>query len=227
MHRIIQDFADNDSRVLDRLVDGELTELERRELLSALDDEPAGWRRCALAFLEAQSWGIDLKSFRDQPSEPLTPARPTARFWRHWPVGLAMAASLLLAFFGGLALRDRLASDTDSGQIAQGPIAAAPRIARATTGGGAPQEFWKTIPLPASDGSIVNVKAFEGGSGDLSWLFDPSSAIPADVLQQLEQRGHRIQREKELWPVQLQDGRRLIVPIEQVQVRYVGNESYQ
>src|SRR5690349_18552203 len=78
MHRIIQDFADDDSRVLDRLVDGELSELERQELLSALDDEPAGWRRCALAFLEAQTWGADLKSFRDQPSEPVVPAKPAA-----------------------------------------------------------------------------------------------------------------------------------------------------
>ena len=40
----------------DRLVDGELSEEERRELLAGLDNEPGGWRRCALAFLEAQCW---------------------------------------------------------------------------------------------------------------------------------------------------------------------------
>ena len=46
-----------DPALLDRLVDGELAETERRKLLLSLDHQPSGWRQCALAFLEAQSWG--------------------------------------------------------------------------------------------------------------------------------------------------------------------------
>ena len=46
-----------DPRIFDRLVDGELSEAERRELLQMLDRRPDGWRRCALAFLEQQTWG--------------------------------------------------------------------------------------------------------------------------------------------------------------------------
>ena len=45
-----------DERLLDRLVDGELADDERRELLLQLEKNPDGWRRCALAFLEAQTW---------------------------------------------------------------------------------------------------------------------------------------------------------------------------
>ena len=45
-----------DDTRFDRLVDEELSEEERRELLGQLDDEPGGWRRCAIAFLEAQCW---------------------------------------------------------------------------------------------------------------------------------------------------------------------------
>ncbi len=41
---------------MDRLVDGEVAEPERRALLSRLEQMPDGWRRCALAFLEAQAW---------------------------------------------------------------------------------------------------------------------------------------------------------------------------
>src|SRR5438477_7928584 len=41
---------------LDRLVDGEVAEPQRRALLSRLEQSPGGWRRCALAFLEAQAW---------------------------------------------------------------------------------------------------------------------------------------------------------------------------
>ena len=53
------DTSDDDIR-FDRLVDGELSAEEYRTLLAALDDEPGGWRRCALAFLEAQSLGREL-----------------------------------------------------------------------------------------------------------------------------------------------------------------------
>ena len=46
----------NDDLRFDLLVDGELSDIERRQLLAGLDDEPGGWRRCALAFLEDQAW---------------------------------------------------------------------------------------------------------------------------------------------------------------------------
>src|SRR5437660_1111223 len=45
----------DDDRLLDRLVDGELPDAERRKLLLKFEKEPDGWRRCALAFLEAQA----------------------------------------------------------------------------------------------------------------------------------------------------------------------------
>src|SRR5262245_34529426 len=64
-----------DQRLLDRLVDGELDVAGRRELLKALDDQPGGWRRCALAFLEAQAWRSDLRGAVHQ-SLPITAARP-------------------------------------------------------------------------------------------------------------------------------------------------------
>ena len=49
-----------DDVLFDRLVDGELSAAERRELLASLDGRPTGWRRCALAFLEAQTWQDEL-----------------------------------------------------------------------------------------------------------------------------------------------------------------------
>jgi hypothetical protein len=50
-----------DDQQLDRLVDGSLEEHDRRDFLIRLENEPDGWRRCALAFLEAQAWAISLK----------------------------------------------------------------------------------------------------------------------------------------------------------------------
>ena len=43
---------------LDRLADGELPAEDYRALLAALDVEPNGWRRCALALLEAQAFCV-------------------------------------------------------------------------------------------------------------------------------------------------------------------------
>jgi hypothetical protein len=58
-----------DPQILDRLVDGELADGERREVLQTLERQPDGWRQCALAFLEAQSWGEALTQLIRQPDE--------------------------------------------------------------------------------------------------------------------------------------------------------------
>ena len=55
-----------DDTKFDRLVDGELTTDEYREMLTTLDEEPGGWRRCAMAFLEAQAWTLEIRHEREQ-----------------------------------------------------------------------------------------------------------------------------------------------------------------
>lgn len=57
-----------DPQVLDRLVDGELADGERRTVLESLERLPDGWRQCALAFLEAQTWGQTLTDYVRQPN---------------------------------------------------------------------------------------------------------------------------------------------------------------
>ncbi len=53
----LEKVADGElERLIDRLVDNELPQALRRPLLLELDKRPQGWRRCALAFLEAQAW---------------------------------------------------------------------------------------------------------------------------------------------------------------------------
>lgn len=42
--------------LIDQMVDGGMTPDELRRGIERLDAAPEGWRRCALAFLEAQSW---------------------------------------------------------------------------------------------------------------------------------------------------------------------------
>src|SRR6476646_9801615 len=96
----------NEDILLDRLVDGELKGNERRLLLESFDKHPEGWRRCALAFLEAQSWREEMgqvaRDRASEPNEPKSPASPVAPSrnlsFSVVATWLAMAASLVLAF---------------------------------------------------------------------------------------------------------------------------------
>ena len=111
----MRDETIQDDILFDRLVDGELSDAERRTLLESLDAQPSGWQRCALAFLEAQSWREGLgqivhdrdvtpRSIGAKLSAPAVAARRTnsksaAGRW------LAIAAGLLLAFTLGVKQR--------------------------------------------------------------------------------------------------------------------------
>jgi len=100
---------------IDLLVDGELSEDERRELLLRLEREPDGWRTCALALLEAETLRESLGSWADGETaasqatesrvENVT-AKDASFGTSTWlrkarPVVLAVAASLLVGFFIG------------------------------------------------------------------------------------------------------------------------------
>ncbi len=98
-----------DDELLDRLVDGQLSERQRHDLLAGLDDEPGGWRRCALAFLEAQCWKQAFGAITRDISPSVEPAGATPPPRSVWPGRLstvaAMAASFVLAMVIGLAVQ--------------------------------------------------------------------------------------------------------------------------
>lgn len=55
-------LSPEDELLIERLVDGELSDEEREDLLYRLDEKIDGWRFCALSFLEAQSFRSALKN---------------------------------------------------------------------------------------------------------------------------------------------------------------------
>src|SRR3954453_22699968 len=102
----------NDDILFDRLVDGELSTAERRELLALLDKRPEGWRKCALAFLEAQAWKKDFQSLTAKPAtraaaaSMIAPKANSQRTTIRAAQWLAVAAGFLIAFTFGAMQRD-------------------------------------------------------------------------------------------------------------------------
>jgi hypothetical protein len=95
-----------DDDFIDWIVDGSLTPAQLRVAVDRLDRHPDGWKRCALAFLEAQCWGEAFRAL-DQPAEShqaiaprLLPAAEEAKVRpiRRWGRGV-LAAGVAAASF--------------------------------------------------------------------------------------------------------------------------------
>lgn len=257
-----------DDKSFDRLVDDELSEKDRRELLGQLDDEPGGWRRCAMAFLEAQCWkstlgemanlrnslSMALQSTRNAANETPIPQEktPAVRLekTRQTPwlgrakILSAMAASFLAALWLGTAAhRAWMTQPPGAGnsaiQVADNSRSYQPLQAlhdSATNYVGGPTRVhvhpnpWQMVTVSSSsDGQhpqSIRVPAVERENVDEQWLRSVPPAIPDNVRQALARTGHQIEQKRELMPVPLQDGRQLVVPVDRVNVRYVGNGPY-
>lgn len=218
-HEILDRFRHDPARVLDQLVDGELSEPDRRGLLAALDDEPGGWRCCALAFLEAQVWRQELRGAR-QDLATVARSAPRPRRWTSW---WAIAASALVALGGGYALRGY----TGGAPSARDQFTLQPAPAeRETQLVGGPQQLRLRMQLPGREDAPIEVPVTAATDVDPQWLVRQRSALPEDVYRALERAGHRVERGGRLWPIKLEDGRQLVVPVEEVDVHYVGRPVY-
>jgi hypothetical protein len=237
-----------DSRAIDRLVDGELAASEERSLLAALEFQPDGWRRCALAFLEARAWKNELTAVTRGEIAPIngTPvvlsahaamnndaklARPPTSS-APWVRGMAMAASIGLAFVLGVAVRghwngaasSQLAAVADEQGTNPGQ---ASRGVGTALGTGAPAADQPTITMTVFDnqGSIerqLKIPVVEADTFDPRWLQRPPSAIPQELASALRRSGHSVEEQRLYVPVLLDDGRQAIIPLDQAEVRFVG-----
>lgn len=232
-----------DDQRFDLLVDGELPESDRRNLLMTLDDLPGGWRRCALAFLEAQSWKQALGTIRQESMSQTPPARTIRR--RGFPGGtwgtlIAVAASFLIALGLGLALREVWRpggvpgpSPSEVAVQPQRPGPPAPKTdePQAPASPALPGDDWQLVTVPVGMGAggseSIQLPARELNHVDEQWAEQIAPTIPAEWLRALEASGHEVRRSRRLLPFRMDDGRQLVVPFEQVELRFVGDSAYQ
>jgi hypothetical protein len=119
MDRNHEKIRDEDRQRFDLLADGELSEAERRELLLSLDHRPNGWRDCALALLEAECWSREMAAIGGRCVQPVVAGPRVRRSAGPWSSGTrwaTLAASLVTAFFLGIAARDAVTPNTGNGR---------------------------------------------------------------------------------------------------------------
>jgi hypothetical protein len=220
----------DDNLIFDRLADGELSSVERQELLSTLDSRPDGWRRCALAFLEAQAWRGEFRSLLTPGSSPtlapgsnfrtLRAAMPTSplarppREMRWIESSFAVAASALLAFGIGWKMNSPRAIIPAQQDIAsnsppiQQPFAdsrdALTLVVQDTQG--KPQR----VRVPLIDAAAL---------GD-QWAED-SANVPIDVRTELRDRGFDLKNKRRFAPLFFEQDKQLVPMVVPVNDTYV------
>jgi len=228
--------------LIDRLVDGEFDEIERRGLLLQLEAEPGGWRRCALAFLEAQAWTSSLREAADStfgqrpelaarigPKGPIDAPlgspigdRPQ-RFRRIRPMGLRVAG-LVLAFVGGWLVATAWHAPETKGVPLQAesstpihPAIAPPHLTSTEAPLSRPQDG--SDPAPAS-------RQASGGLETSPWAAAFPPPLPVPLRRHLERQGYHVEQRSGLVSMELKDGQRFGVPVDEVELRYVGDRTY-
>ncbi len=146
-----------------------------------------------------------------------------------------MAATFLLAFGLAWMIRAPRSYPGADGGNAQTPVVAnfansdtqprGPGANRAAPGPGR----MDTVRLVMDDGTNgmreVDLPV-EETSADDAWLSYRQPVVPRELRQALERMGHRVNERRQFLPVQLDDGRQMVVPVDQVEFTPVSN-SYQ
>jgi hypothetical protein len=218
-----------DQQLVELLVDGELDEGRRRELLSRLDGMRDGWKRCTLAFLEAQTLRAAMRArtqgSRGAPQPAPAPSRTSAAGRAATWAGAA--ALVIVAFCGGWFLRpsEKVAAVATGPSIERESDEPIPPVAPGDRDGPRTSKLHLAgiVTLKIDDHGTpreVEVPVLAGSDDELRRLLEQPPAVEASVVQALERRGHKVAAHRQLVAVDLKDGRKLVFPIDQVDVRF-------
>lgn len=229
----------NDDILFDRLVDGELSSAERRALLQSLDAHPDGWRQCALAFLESQSWQNDVRAITVTSSSSIAstdakkssaPTLPEKRIsMRTAAQWFAVAAGLLIAFRMG-----NLQRNSTTNPVVNVAVPANSQIAGVQS---LPQAAATTAVKPGDalnlwvrddSGQVrrVRVPLVDANALDPALGLQFQTGVPDDVRNRLQNQGLTVQSKRRFAPMWLDNGRPMIVPVEDTKIVPVSNRAY-
>ncbi|XZE18553.1 hypothetical protein SH449x_003850 [Pirellulaceae bacterium SH449] len=227
---------------LQALIDGECSAAERRQLLQQIDSQPDQWRDIALALLEEQVFAKDIRTLRGKAIQNSTAEmpvathsvfldqeiskRPVAR--KGWRFGPVLAACLALSV--GLTIgRFVLRGDGDSllGNSNGNPML----VDNATEKSGAKaqaefnqDEYERSLPVAdlRSSNNRYEIPIYDVNHVDPTLVLAKRAYEVERAKEQLRRQGYDIDLQQNYLTGQLNDGRKVIVPIQEVGLRPYG-----
>ncbi len=225
-----------DPEQLQRLIDGELSIDEVREMLAGVDEQSDHWRTIACAFVEDQLFAKQFESMTaidgPKPTKPVKPSssetgnnsRSSALLGQ-----LAIAASLAVAgLVGYLVGSDGPTSGTE--RVGTNTIAASDRSVTdpAVTPVDLQPEYRMELLTP--DGEAIDGEVDLYRYNDLNRLVGntnskrrmtlddvlPDSGFSPEVRQRLTRSGYEINESTNYMSGRLQDGRQFVVPVRSI-----------
>lgn len=195
-------------RILDRLVDGELDETERRTVLNALERQPETWRACAIAFLEHQALADSVPNMVTAASDGGDIGLSRNDRIR-WTGLLALAATAFFAFVLGLQSDGWLRTRDVGPAIVESASESQPKATAVK-----PEPY------------LVNNQAGGASAFSLEDFLTRESIIPSQLLQDLEQSGNLVQKHRGLVPMLRPDGTQVLVPYEELEITPVKHMTH-
>jgi hypothetical protein len=227
---------------LQALVDGEFSAAERRRVLSQIDDQPEQWRELALALLEEQTFRNEIRLMRseastvprDEPnSVPLASLTGSSeayngRVKKHWYTGPVLAACLMLSV--GIAI-GRFVMRGDMGSVPWGSNSGGLLVNDKTThsdsdrlNGLTQEEYEKSLPV--ADLRMPNngyeIPVYDVNQVDPALVYAKRAYEIEKAKEQLRRNGYDVDLQHNYLTGQLQDGRKVVVPIQEVGLRPYG-----
>ncbi len=220
-------------REIDRLVEGELSQPERRQLIARIEEEPEGWRRCGLAFLEAQSWRKSLRlvvarsTERSVAADENRPVFASSRRRMHFlaTVVATAVASLLIGIGIGKSwtAEGRSVVDHEPNRAVNKVDPSVSEMSEAQPPNVPVEDEVRFVGYVSYDNDqegAQTVPIISGPGFNEQWLANQPAPLSEYEISQLEGRGWRVHQERRLIRVQLTDGRTLTVPIDTVAYQF-------
>lgn len=233
-HDDVAETVTDRGRQIDRLVSGDLSEADRVELLTWLDTDATRWRRCGRAFLEAQVWRETLAELHSSAVAPSAveiptetnrsaPARPQRSYDRNWKP--ALTAAVILAVFGcGWFSARWMDRKTEANSVAD----------HRQTDGSTLEPSKEVRTAAKSPNSLVTRVVLDNrladceftlpmlGSGLPAEHWARQASVPGYIKNRWGSQGYQISEQRQFVPMELADGRQVVVPINHVTLKYVG-----
>lgn len=210
-------------RLLQRCVDGEMSETEQQEFLRSLEHSPTGWRDLALAYVEQQLWSQAGRAWVDEPEPTAAPdSVPLPNRAASWLRSTVLVASSLLAvglgYLGGTYWRpDSVGSPNLAGTSRANSSELAVSIPERTQHSlGKIGSSVVQVEMPGPAGEAVTLPVYDVEDLVPNWS-DPEVR---NYQQNLRDQGMRFDSRPNFYTVPVDDRHQLVFPFQKARQTY-------